>query len=431
MSQTFIASSDTLSAYQSGIVLPSVAMEERNPHRAHLAILNTTGSNSLLRIREVSVTPMNLQGTTLNTLNLKIISSHDGGEAVTPFPLDTASATFPSTVEIRTNVLSYGISAVGNYTRVMVQQTALLGVTVGYPFAKRNILTSFKDATTAETQKITMRNGQGLALTEPNYPNTLNFPVIINATLRLSDTGACYSFTAFANANQPAVLTILNNGYTAGNVELINLQIHAVRGGTAVANTADVLPYFTLALLEGYNPTVNGEVITEKKLDSANTLNSYVKLYKNLDVGYFYSRTGNLATNSLMLRTVPQSSRFATPMFTPVKQVIFKSSGTENDLIVREGSGIALLQPDAGAYGSSYYIDVVFTQESTTASAVYPTVGNVDLSVTYGPTGADYTGTLVQPAITNVLTGVQYGADGTEFTGTATGGGSGEHSYTF
>lgn len=243
------------------------------------------------------------------------------------------------------------------------------------------------------------------------------------------DTGACYRFTAFANANQPAILTILNNGYTAGNVELLNLQIDSVRGGTAVANTADVLPYFTLALLEGYNPSVNGEVITEKKFDSTNTLNSYVKLYKNVDVGYFYSRTGNLATNSLMWRNVPQTSRIATPMFTPQKQVIFKSSGTENDLVVREGSGIALLQPDAGAYGSSYYIDVVFTQESTTASAVYPTVGNVDLSVTYGPTGADYTGTLVQPAITNVLTGVQYGADGTEFTGTATSGG--ETSYVF
>lgn len=367
MAQTFIASSDTLSAYQSAVVLPSVAMEERNPHRAHVAILNTTGSNSLVRIREVSVTPFNLQGTTLNTVKLSLITAHTGGETVTPFALDSASASFPSTVEIRTNVLSY-TSATGSYAKVMLQQTALLGVTVGYPFAKKNLLTSFRDATTAETQKITMRNGEGLALTEPNYPNTLNFPVIINATLRLSDTGACYQFTAFANANQPALLTILNNGYTAGNVELLNITVDSVRGGVSVASTADSLPYFTLAILEGYNPSVNGEVITEKKFDSTNTLNSYIKLYKNVDVGYFYARTGNLATNSLMWRTVPQTSSIATPQLAPQKQVIFKSSGTENDLIVREGSGIALLQPDAGAYGSSYYIDVVFTQESTATS---------------------------------------------------------------
>lgn len=422
--ETFIASSDTLSAYQSTVVLPSVAMEERNPHRAHLALFNTTGSNQIVRIREISVSPLNLEGVTLNTVNLSKITAHNGGTTFTPFPLDTASATFPSTVEIRGDVLSYTAVA-ENFAKVMLQQTSLLGVTVGYPFAKKNVMTKWGDATTAQTQKITLRNGQGVALTEPNYPNTLNFPCIVNATIRLSDTGACYRFTAFTQSNTPALLTLLNNGYTAGNVEVIDLTIDAVRGGVTAASTADSLPYHTIALLEGYNPTTNGEVVTPKKLDSANTLNTYIKLYKNIDVGYFFSRTGNLATNSLMFRTVPQSHRIATPQIAPWKKVIFKSSGAEQDLVVREGSGIALLQPDAGAYGSAYQIDITFTQESTSASAVYPAVGDVDLSTQYGPNGTDYTGTLVQPAIANVLTGVQYGAGGTEFTGTATGGGGG------
>ena len=74
---------------------------------------------------------------------------------------------------------------------------------------------------------------------------------------------------------------------------------------------------------------------------------------------------------------------------------------------------------------SSYQIDVTFTQESTTAGAVYPSVEDVDLSVQYGPNGTDYTGTLEQPAESDVLVGVQYGAGGTEFTGSATGGGGG------
>jgi hypothetical protein len=56
---------------------------------------------------------------------------------------------------------------------------------------------------------------------------------------------------------------------------------------------------------------------------------------------------------------------------------------------------------------------------------VFPSVGDVDNGVTYGPTGADYTGTLEQPTEADVLVGVQYGAGGTEFTGTATGGGGG------
>lgn len=376
--QTFIATSDTLSAYQSTVVLPSVAMEERNPHRAHFALFNTTGSNSIVKIREVSVSPLNLEGVTLNTVNLSKITAHNGGTTFTAFPLDTASAAFPSTVEIRGSVQSYTAVA-ENFAKVMLQQTSLLGVTVGYPFAKKNIMNRWRDATTAETQKITLRNGQGIALTEPNYPNTLNFPCIINATIRLSDTGACYRFTAFTQSNVPALLTILNNGYTAGNVEIIDLTIDAVRGGVGVASTGDSLPYHSIALLEGYNPTTNGEVVTPNKLDSANTLNSYIKLYKNIDVGYFYARTGNLATNALMFRTVPQSRRIATPNLTPWKQVIFKSSGAEQDLLVREGNGIAILQPDAGAYGSAYQIDVVFTQETS-----YPATSDVRLGTEYG-----------------------------------------------
>lgn len=63
--------------------------------------------------------------------------------------------------------------------------------------------------------------------------------------------------------------------------------------------------------------------------------------------------------------------------------------------------------------------------EGAGVGAVFPLAGDVDLGVTYGPSGADYTGTLVQPDPANVLVGVQYGADGTENTGTATGGGGG------
>jgi hypothetical protein len=65
------------------------------------------------------------------------------------------------------------------------------------------------------------------------------------------------------------------------------------------------------------------------------------------------------------------------------------------------------------------------------AGAVFPSVGDVDQGVDYGPTGADYTGTLVQPDEADVALGVQYGAGGAEFEGTLVGGGASEHSYPF
>lgn len=423
MAQTFIASSDTLSAYQNTVVAPTVAMDERNPHRAHFALFNTLGSNSIVRIREISVSPMNLQGVTLNTVNLSLITAHNGGDTVSPYKLDSTNATFPTAVEVRSNVLSY-TAATGSHVRAQIYPSALLGLTLSYPFGRKNTLHRWMTEST-DIQKITLRNGEGLAITEPNYPNTYNFPCLIDATVRISDTGACYAIRAYTNSNQPALLTILNNGYTAGNVELLKLTIESVRGGTLPTTTADLPSYHTLAILEGYNESVNGTAITPKSMDSTNSLNSYIKLYRDLDVGYFYARAGNLATNSLMFRTIPQSSSFATPMFTPVKQTIFKSSGAENDLVVREGMGIALLQPDFGAYGSSYDIDCVFTQESTTASAIYPAESDVENGTVYGPNGTDYTGNVTLPAVEDVETGVQYGASGTEFTGTLTGGGGG------
>lgn len=69
--------------------------------------------------------------------------------------------------------------------------------------------------------------------------------------------------------------------------------------------------------------------------------------------------------------------------------------------------------------------DNEFTTPRLGVGQVFPSVGDVDSGIAYGPTGADYTGTLEQPAESDVLVGVQYGADGTEFTGTATGGGGG------
>lgn len=83
---------------------------------------------------------------------------------------------------------------------------------------------------------------------------------------------------------------------------------------------------------------------------------------------------------------------------------------------------------DRGDIGT--VVDVVsrdneFITPTLGVGQIFPEVGDVDSGVTYGPTGADYTGTLEQPAEADVLTGVQYGAGGTEFTGSATGGGGG------
>lgn len=84
---------------------------------------------------------------------------------------------------------------------------------------------------------------------------------------------------------------------------------------------------------------------------------------------------------------------------------------------------LAFARGDIGTVLDITSRDNEFTTPRLGVGQVFPAVGDVDNGVTYGPTGADYSGTLAQPAETDVLTGVQYGAGGTEFIGEATGGG--------
>lgn len=86
---------------------------------------------------------------------------------------------------------------------------------------------------------------------------------------------------------------------------------------------------------------------------------------------------------------------------------------------------LAFARGDVGTVIDMTSRDNEFTTPRLGVGQVFPGVGDVDSGVTYGPTGADYTGTLEQPAESDVLVGVQYGAGGTEFTGSATGGGGG------
>ena len=80
---------------------------------------------------------------------------------------------------------------------------------------------------------------------------------------------------------------------------------------------------------------------------------------------------------------------------------------------------------DVGTVTDMFSRDNEFTTPRLGVGQVFPSVGDVDSGVTYGPTGADYSGTLIQPDVSDVSVGVQYGAGGTEFTGSASGGGGG------
>jgi hypothetical protein len=98
-----------------------------------------------------------------------------------------------------------------------------------------------------------------------------------------------------------------------------------------------------------------------------------------------------------------------------------------SDIVFTEPSWLVSTLP-AGSLGTPDDIltnKCMVSEIQPPAAGTYPTEGDVDLGIDYGPTGTEYTGTLVQPVESDVKIGIDYGADGTEFTGTydpATGG---------
>lgn len=79
------------------------------------------------------------------------------------------------------------------------------------------------------------------------------------------------------------------------------------------------------------------------------------------------------------------------------KHTLYKANSIESDIVLKKGMGIAYIPQTFGSFLLGF-VEFEFTQENIDANSVYPAVGDVDLSVTYGPTGADYTGTLEQPS---------------------------------
>jgi hypothetical protein len=398
-------------------------------------LYNKKGSGKVIRVRKVDISPVGITDISGNSLqanhNLQWITSHGDGDATyNVTKMDSTSATFPATIEIKTNVhsvtASTAIFRTGNYT-----YWSPFFFTV-YP-PNRNFINRWNDATTAEYQQLTIKNGEGLGITGGSYTtNTYQYPMTVIMTVRLSDTGATYFIRGETRVFTPYIFTILNNGYSAGDIQVLSIEYAQEKPSSdAVTPTGNPQDHNQeIIFIDNAQINAQGSAVTPLKMDSTSSLNANILCLKDATVvpkgqyGGSYTRTITVGNALMKVKTAWTEQR--DPLIKRTKANTLVSSVHEDtDIILREGMGIAYVPSTYDSQFGAFYVDFLFTQENTEANAVYPVVGDVDLSVTYGPTGADYTGTLEQPATTDVLSGVQYGAGGTEFTGTATGGGGG------
>jgi hypothetical protein len=406
-------------------------------------LYNKKGSGKVIRVRKIGITPVGQTDIAGNSLtaahNLVSITGHGSGDSTyNVTKLDSTSASFPSTIEIKTNVgsvtTSQNIFRASNFTYFSPRAAGV------FSLYKRNFIQKWKDATTSEHQQLTLRNGEGFGISGGPYTtNTYQYPMTVIMVVRLSDTGATYFIRGETRVYTPYIFTILNNGYTAGNVQVISIEYLQEKPFADPENPVAIQDH-TQEIIFVSNAQINaqGSTVTPLKMDSTSTLNSNILCLKDATVvptgqlNSSYTRQITVGNSLMRVRNAWTEQRDLPAVDRAKTNLLNVSKHEDTDIILREGMGIAYIPSTYdGSYGC-YYIDFWFTQENTEANAVYPAVGDVDLSVQYGPTGADYTGTLEQPAVSDVLSGVGYGAGGTEFTGTATGGsGGGETSHVF
>lgn len=386
-------------------------------HVAPLALFNPTGSGVSVRVRRAEVLPLMAQTTTTpGNLDLYRITAHTGvSDAITPAPLDSNNAALPSQVVLArrpATVTTTGTMLSSGRAMPLANDTRALGYSFATtPWAKQ---LSRLDATTAELQRIVLREGEGIAVSM-NSVCGLVYRFMVSVTVRVVATGACYRYTFPATATGLPTFSLLNGASSGVVLEVCEMAYWEI--GT------DVLPQIALEPIDGIG---DGDTLTPVAHDSAGSIGAVIVRH-NCKILMRGAKSGALISVPHEQWQVPvgfgSGPGLANLISTAHRFSKLQPHASELDIVLREGEGLAITYKNAGSLSRMRH---AFTFSiDTGGGAVYPGVGDVDQGIAYGPTGADYTGTLEQPAESDVLTGVGYGAGGTEFTGTASGGAGG------
>lgn len=386
-------------------------------HIAPMAIFNPTGSGVNVRVRRAEVMPLLAQTTTTpGNFDRYRITAHTGADdAIAAFSLDSSNAALPSQVVLArrpATVTTSGSQWDGARAIPLANDTRALGYGfAATPWSKR---LRRRDAVTSEMQCPILREGEGIAVSM-NAVCGLVYRFMATITVRVVATGACYTYTFPVTPTGLPIFSLLNGSGSGVVLEVCEMAYQQI--GT------DVLPQIALEPIDGIG---DGDTLTPVAHDSAGSIGAVIArrncaiLMRGAKHGALISvphqawqvsggygagpAVGNLTGDMAFFRKLQPHAR-------------------ELDIVLREGEGLAITYKNAGSLGRMRH-SFTFSID-TGGGAVYPGVGDVDQGVTFGPTGADYTGTLEQPAESDVLTGVSYGAGGTEFTGTASGGAGG------
>lgn len=404
--------------------LPTTAVTG-HPYLAHCAVvgvLNGKGSGKVLRVRSIRIDEAVGRTVATNTnFSVQTVSAvTSSGSVAAAVALDSSNAALPA------QVVCYVNPAAITTTNAVIADAPNLAMT-NMVTALRSFNAQavplrsqfqWRDATTAETQKITLREGQGIAV-HTNGAASNNFRAEFNVLVRNASSGACYLYKVNAAATSYAIWALLNGSGSGVVLEVLWITIGEVGD--------DTVPQFTVEQIDGLDDTT-GSAVTPFLFDSTASLPAQVVVRERCTVLTEGAKHGALIAvpqrqwsqgafggTGPALATPPKPKRHEVWGHSPYQ----RGYSSDVEWVLREGDGLAIMQRNAGSLGA-WRIALWLTAESSLGSSVFPPEGDVDDGVVYGPNGTDYTGTLAQPGTGDVRDGIGYGAAGSEFTGDLT-----------
>ena len=207
---------------------------QSNSGNALLAIVNKNGSGKKLTLRSLEVVPVSTTTATTYagaaaTFLTLARATVDGGEEITPVPLDTNGTSWPSTARILKRATVSSPTSIGRIAVLKQLNQASLSWMGRFRPARWFGALAKSGAPVGDPEKITVRPGESVAL----YASTLNNSVPLRVTVTIvreidskAVVTACY-FTGLRGADE-AVFAFVNDAGSGKIYTILDIAIEEV-----------------------------------------------------------------------------------------------------------------------------------------------------------------------------------------------------------
>lgn len=381
---------------------------------ANLAILNRTTDKKLI-IRTLNTRPFTGPCGTFPTIRIGRITGYTGGETNSPISFDSENATPALEVKYRPS----SVTEVAN-TYSMVQW-----VNTGMNLTRANQWSRWQGCskcgfdqtevgrwTDSDTQKITLREGEGIGL----FFKTDSGPNIFMISAFVKGSGGTFLYNDIVEPlyMAGACFMVLYNPVGSGDVFYI-ARIQAREVGS------DELPgyrFFKICTILGQPQAA--QVVWA---DSNDEVPTDIQVSKNCLVRRHGLNNGAIITAPLMRRIVggespygPNTANGGSIARRGLWSHDMRFQNSNNVLKLGPGEGIAVVMQNPATTGYCELISNFAVEQIVVGT--FPSEGNVRDGTVYGPGGSDYTGNMELPSANDTRVAVSYGTNGTELTGT-------------